>query len=146
MLSTANHPYTSMFNNSPSTNNNNFASGNQYFEQIQSSRVAGLAEHGSHGVQRVLPSSGGRRGSGSSLKSPARTRHHPYENAHAKTIEGRRKSSEHGNVAKDSSAPVRRRISRACDQCNQLRTKCDGGTPCAHCVGMLGVSGEKDIG
>lgn len=29
---------------------------------------------------------------------------------------------------------VRRRISRACDQCNQLRTKCDGKHPCAHCV------------
>ncbi|KKZ65458.1 xylanolytic transcriptional activator xlnR [[Emmonsia] crescens] len=33
-----------------------------------------------------------------------------------------------------STAPVRRRISRACDQCNQLRTKCDGQTPCAHCI------------
>ncbi|KAL4962558.1 putative C6 transcription factor [Aspergillus stella-maris] len=33
-----------------------------------------------------------------------------------------------------SSAPVRRRISRACDQCNQLRTKCDGQNPCAHCL------------
>lgn len=33
--------------------------------------------------------------------------------------------SENGNV--------RRRISRACDQCNQLRTKCDGKNPCAHC-------------
>lgn len=31
---------------------------------------------------------------------------------------------------------VRRRISRACDQCNQLRTKCDGKGPCAHCVGI----------
>ncbi|MBE7158259.1 MAG: Zn(II)2Cys6 transcription factor, partial [Rhodospirillales bacterium] len=29
---------------------------------------------------------------------------------------------------------VRRRISRACDQCNQLRTKCDGKSPCQHCV------------
>jgi len=29
---------------------------------------------------------------------------------------------------------VRRRISRACDQCNQLRTKCDGKHPCAHCT------------
>lgn len=29
--------------------------------------------------------------------------------------------------------PVRRRISRACDQCNHLRTKCDGEQPCAHC-------------
>jgi hypothetical protein len=35
-----------------------------------------------------------------------------------------------------SSAPVRRRISRACDQCNQLRTKCDGENPCAHCIGL----------
>lgn len=32
---------------------------------------------------------------------------------------------------------VRRRISRACDQCNQLRTKCDGQHPCAHCIGKL---------
>lgn len=28
--------------------------------------------------------------------------------------------------ASAASGPVRRRISRACDQCNQLRTKCDG--------------------
>ncbi|KAI2635464.1 fungal-specific transcription factor domain-containing protein [Xylaria nigripes] len=33
-----------------------------------------------------------------------------------------------------SSGPIRRRISRACDQCNQLRTKCDGQHPCAHCI------------
>lgn len=39
-------------------------------------------------------------------------------------------------IRKNSSAtPARRRISRACDQCNQLRTKCDGHNPCAHCVG-----------
>ncbi|KAG0637752.1 putative transcriptional activator xlnR [Tuber brumale] len=31
-------------------------------------------------------------------------------------------------------APIRRRISRACDQCNQLRTKCDGKLPCQHCI------------
>ncbi|KAB5535272.1 fungal-specific transcription factor domain-containing protein [Coniochaeta sp. 2T2.1] len=33
-----------------------------------------------------------------------------------------------------ASGPIRRRISRACDQCNQLRTKCDGQHPCAHCI------------
>lgn len=33
--------------------------------------------------------------------------------------------------------PIRRRISRACDQCNQLRTKCDGQHPCAHCIGKF---------
>ncbi|PGH07024.1 hypothetical protein GX51_02064 [Blastomyces parvus] len=34
-------------------------------------------------------------------------------------------------------ASIRRRISRACDQCNQLRTKCDGKAPCAHCIGII---------
>ncbi|KAK3374456.1 fungal-specific transcription factor domain-containing protein [Lasiosphaeria ovina] len=33
-----------------------------------------------------------------------------------------------------AAGPIRRRISRACDQCNQLRTKCDGQHPCAHCI------------
>lgn len=56
------------------------------------------------------------------------------------------KDGTQGRVGQDQSAgqqgiktgngPARRRISRACDQCNQLRTKCDGQTPCAHCVGM----------
>jgi hypothetical protein len=41
-------------------------------------------------------------------------------------------------IRKNSTATaVRRRISRACDQCNQLRTKCDGQQPCAHCIGRL---------
>ncbi|CAM1511180.1 Fc.00g086930.m01.CDS01 [Cosmosporella sp. VM-42] len=40
----------------------------------------------------------------------------------------------HGSRASGTSGPVRRRISRACDQCNQLRTKCDGQHPCAHCI------------
>ncbi|KAI0457729.1 fungal-specific transcription factor domain-containing protein [Xylaria acuta] len=39
-----------------------------------------------------------------------------------------------GTRATGSSGPIRRRISRACDQCNQLRTKCDGQHPCAHCI------------
>ncbi|KAJ5690482.1 Xylanolytic transcriptional activator xlnR [Penicillium macrosclerotiorum] len=45
-------------------------------------------------------------------------------------------------IRKNSNAtPVRRRISRACDQCNQLRTKCDGQQPCAHCI-EFGLSCE----
>lgn len=51
-----------------------------------------------------------------------KSRHHPYGP---------------GTRASGSSGPVRRRISRACDQCNQLRTKCDGQHPCAHCIGEL---------
>ena len=39
--------------------------------------------------------------------------------------------SQHDRPGRSSAAsgPVRRRISRACDQCNQLRTKCDGKIP-----------------
>jgi hypothetical protein len=51
-------------------------------------------------------------------------RQHPYGPAPG--------SGRNGN---GTSGPIRRRISRACDQCNQLRTKCDGQSPCAHCVG-----------
>ncbi|KAK4034221.1 fungal-specific transcription factor domain-containing protein [Parachaetomium inaequale] len=42
----------------------------------------------------------------------------------------------YGPAARSAGAagPIRRRISRACDQCNQLRTKCDGQHPCAHCI------------
>ncbi|BFZ58937.1 hypothetical protein PYCC9005_006005 [Savitreella phatthalungensis] len=34
----------------------------------------------------------------------------------------------------DGLNPGRKRISRACDQCNALRTRCDGAHPCRHCV------------
>lgn len=53
------------------------------------------------------------------------------------TTDARRASSgtvKGGRTANGNGQPVRRRISRACDQCNQLRTKCDGKHPCAHCV------------
>lgn len=52
------------------------------------------------------------------------------------TAQQQEHSHTQGNTS-STSGSVRRRISRACDQCNQLRTKCDGKTPCAHCVGML---------
>ncbi|CAK7265831.1 hypothetical protein SEPCBS119000_001719 [Sporothrix epigloea] len=48
----------------------------------------------------------------------------------------KRRQSPYGPAGRASSVAgsVRRRISRACDQCNQLRTKCDGQHPCAHCI------------
>lgn len=51
--------------------------------------------------------------------------------------QGKHRQHPYGPRARSASAsgPVRRRISRACDQCNQLRTKCDGQRPCAHCLG-----------
>lgn len=43
-------------------------------------------------------------------------------------------SSRQDDYANRAKKYIRRRISRACDQCNQLRTKCNGKTPCEHCV------------
>ena len=43
--------------------------------------------------------------------------------------------SRKGSVKKGTGTPIKKRISRACDQCHQLRTKCDGKSPCGHCQG-----------
>ena len=72
----------------------------------------------------------------SSMKSPKNLRHHPYSQNSTEVRHQHRKSSDMGTPVDSKStntAPVRRRISRACDQCNQLRTRCDGQEPCAHC-------------
>ncbi|KAI9705448.1 MAG: hypothetical protein M1836_006203 [Candelina mexicana] len=66
-------------------------------------------------------------------------RHHPYSPEVLATAgaDPNTKNNLCENISRTvsgSSTPVRRRISRACDQCNQLRTKCDGKSPCAHCV------------
>jgi len=50
------------------------------------------------------------------------------------------------NDGKKNSGPQRRRITRACDQCNQMRTKCDGEVPCAHCVGKQPCSPVSSSG
>lgn len=68
--------------------------------------------------------------------SPASLRHHPYSQNNTEARHQHSRSSDLGAVGDGKStntAPVRRRISRACDQCNQLRTRCDGQEPCAHC-------------
>ncbi|KIW66190.1 hypothetical protein PV04_08391 [Phialophora macrospora] len=57
-----------------------------------------------------------------------------YENDNLQAGRKRRESELDGNNESSDAAAVRRRISRACDQCNQLRTKCDGKQPCAHCT------------
>ncbi|TAQ83063.1 hypothetical protein B7494_g8613 [Chlorociboria aeruginascens] len=63
--------------------------------------------------------------------SNAKHRQHPYGGVGLGGSNGRNSSAGGGT---GTSGPIRRRISRACDQCNQLRTKCDGQSPCAHCV------------
>jgi len=58
----------------------------------------------------------------------------PYDTNNLQAGRKRRESELDGNELGSEGAGVRRRISRACDQCNQLRTKCDGKHPCAHCT------------
>jgi xylanolytic transcriptional activator XlnR len=67
-------------------------------------------------------------------------RQHPYVNgpiAAAPRSQKDMMAQDRAGRSATTGAPVRRRISRACDQCNQLRTKCDGKSPCAHCVGRF---------
>lgn len=111
------------------------AEGSQYaLEQLQLARHAGATSH---------PPSDGK-----SLTDPelSRSPTEPFHNERNGPQIGGRSSSQQRDmlmearsaIRKSSSAtPVRRRISRACDQCNQLRTKCDGQHPCAHCLGKF---------
>ena len=74
--------------------------------------------------------------SDSKQTSSPNVRHHPYGQNKTDVRHQHRRSSDLIIAANSKDldlAPVRRRISRACDQCNQLRTRCDGQEPCAHC-------------
>ncbi|KAF2875422.1 fungal-specific transcription factor domain-containing protein [Massariosphaeria phaeospora] len=33
-----------------------------------------------------------------------------------------------------ASAPIKRRVSRACDHCHRMRTRCNGQSPCSRCI------------
>ncbi|KAK1466413.1 hypothetical protein CCUS01_01262, partial [Colletotrichum cuscutae] len=81
-----------------------------------------LAPSSHYALQQIQQQVGGVHSPHLARAGPQSTKHrqHPYGG-------GAGRSS-------STSGPVRRRISRACDQCNQLRTKCDGQHPCAHCV------------
>lgn len=101
------------------------AEGSQYvLEQLQLSREGGSAESSSPGALRhSLSRPKDQLYDGNSVYRPSSVR-----DSLAEARSMIRKNS--------TSGPVRRRISRACDQCNQLRTKCDGQNPCAHCIGI----------
>lgn len=77
----------------------------------------------------------------------SKSRHHPYDAQR----NGMNVAAGVGQVSSNSQngtpGPIRRRISRACDQCNQLRTKCDGKLPCQHCIGIfiIGILIENNI-
>lgn len=130
MISTAHHHYPPMFGSLP-TDLRSFPSGLASSQRIQTSGLEPVGDASPYSLHNIHQISLPGHGIGPTMKSPTKTRHHPYEALSSKAKDSRQRS-----IADDkSSAPVRRRISRACDQCNQLRTKCDGRSPCAHCVG-----------
>jgi xylanolytic transcriptional activator XlnR len=138
MMAGSLHPYAPSYSALPS----NLHGGHRLPQHIATTGLETLAE-GSHYALHQLqhPSMSGRQmlpSNGSQMKS----RYDPYavsQNASPGGLQRRDSAADNrGAIRKNStSAPVRRRISRACDQCNQLRTKCDGKSPCAHCIGGL---------
>lgn len=115
-------------------------------QHIQTSGLDTLAESSQYALQQLQSQSMNGHllsSNGSPLKSRQQPFGHPANGAGH--LHRRDSASDvRGGIKKSSSNLVRRRISRACDQCNQLRTKCDGKTPCAHCVGKLNPDQERD--
>lgn len=123
------------------------AEGSQYaLEQLQLSRESASTGNGAAPLRGSISKSHDQSfyGDGDSNTSNNKTtlnHNNPANNNNA--VSGFRSLSHRDPLAdarsairkNSASAPVRRRISRACDQCNQLRTKCDGQNPCAHCIG-----------
>ena len=132
MISTSLHQYTPAFSHLPMPN---MVSHEQHLssQHMGASGLDTLAHTSQYALQfhqsrNVLPNG----------KGIVKQRHHPYSNGPiAAAPRSQRDVMIHERSGRGTSAsgPVRRRISRACDQCNQLRTKCDGKSPCAHCMG-----------
>lgn len=130
MLSNPLHRYSS-YHTMP-VNNNMLPTGHIPSNHIHGGGLDNLAHGSQYALQQLQRQIDVHQNSHSNRDSNSKHRQHPY-NGVAGGMLGGRSSSMNGSQA---SGPVRRRISRACDQCNQLRTKCDGQNPCAHCVGM----------
>lgn len=103
--------------------------------QMSSSGLDTLAEGSQYHLQQLQQQQQAMHAlNGNSAKPPLKQRQ-SFSSSADGTAPTRRESASMGKASRTSNGqPVRRRISRACDQCNQLRTKCDGKTPCAHCV------------
>lgn len=74
---------------------------------------------------------------GMNLRASCKPRHHPYDTQRMSSSLGVCQVNSNTPNGNGTPGPIRRRISRACDQCNQLRTKCDGKQPCQHCIGII---------
>jgi len=136
-----NHPRSSPPSIPLSPDTKMFSGGYPNTQELHSAGHGGLPQGSQYVVHDIRSIPMGSNEPTSPLRSPNPTRTYSstysHSNSQRKSKDSRRrstgalKSEERG----DGSGSARRRISRACDQCHQLRTKCDGGTPCSHCVG-----------
>jgi hypothetical protein len=99
-----------------------YGASNAHFQPLPSSN----GDLDSHSSMHHLGHNSNHNGNHTGQHKSVKARHHPYTNYNIVNRELQ---------AGSTPGPIRRRISRACDQCNQLRTKCDGKLPCQHCVG-----------
>jgi hypothetical protein len=130
------HPYTSSYNPLPSTPHG----GHRLSQHLPTPGLDTLAEGSQYALHQLQHTSMPGRQMLPSNANQMKNRYDSYstaQNGSPGVLQRLDSTSDNRGAIKKSSvsAPVRRRISRACDQCNQLRTKCDGKTPCAHCIG-----------
>ena len=142
MLSTTPHQYAPGFDTTSTGVNMIPRNSHAAPQRISTSGLDTLAQGSQYAMEQLQQTSMAGHHSTPALKSPIRSRHHPYDEGSNNPAHVHHKSLEmdnRGDGKSGTAGPVRRRISRACDQCNQLRTKCDGKNPCAHCVGKWPV-------
>jgi len=123
MMSTSLHQYPSAFSHLPAPNMVDHQQHHHLAAQHMGPSPLDTLAHTSqyaalqyHQNRHVLPN-------GKALAKPHRL---PYASGPIAPRNQRDMLHERSGRGSATSGPVRRRISRACDQCNQLRTKCDG--------------------
>lgn len=104
-----------------------------HFQSLPSSNGDAMMNEGPVGMSHQSSVSSSASSSHKSSSKQARYYNHHHSHNHPYDDDGRINNGQQMNQI--TPGPIRRRISRACDQCNQLRTKCDGKLPCQHCVG-----------
>ncbi|PQE10232.1 transcriptional activator xlnr protein [Rutstroemia sp. NJR-2017a WRK4] len=137
MLSNPLHRF-SAYNSLPS--NNMLSTAHLPSNHLHNSGLDTLAHSSQYALQQLQQQVDIHQNSQVHRNGASKHRQHPY----ALGVSGN-----NGRAASNgtgTSGPIRRRISRACDQCNQLRTKCDGQNPCAHCVGCEYIRERKKRG
>jgi hypothetical protein len=122
MLSTNLHQYPSAFTHLPApimVDHEHHHLAAQHMEQSPHDTLAHTSQYAAlqfHQNRHVLPNG----------KSIVKNHRLPYASGPIAPRNQRDMLHERSGRGSATSGPVRRRISRACDQCNQLRTKCDG--------------------